>query len=117
MIRATRARGYMSNAGARETRYVASPDQVSTTVGGQAVILGMRDGVYFGLNAVGAHVWAMLTEPRTAAELAAAVAREFAVEPERCASDVASLLEELRRRELVQVVEVDREHPGSSIGR
>ena len=70
-------------------------------VGGEAVILGMRDGVYFGLNAVGARAWALLAEPRTAAELASVIQREFAVERAQCEADIASLLSHLRDRGLV----------------
>ena len=33
---------------------LVSDDQVSTSVGGEAVILGMHDGVYYGLDPVGA---------------------------------------------------------------
>lgn len=91
----------MSDATAGEPRYVASPDQVSTMVGGEAVILGMRDGVYFGLNAVGARVWALLAQPRSASELVGTIVQEFAAERERVETDVAALLSELRDRGLV----------------
>jgi len=40
---------------------VASDEQVSTSLGAETVILGMGDGVYYGLDAVGARVWDVVT--------------------------------------------------------
>src|SRR5688500_11063818 len=61
------------------SRVVVSDEQVFTTLGGEAVILGLRDGVYYGLDAVGARVWALLSEPRRVPELVDAIVAEFDV--------------------------------------
>jgi hypothetical protein len=81
---------------------VHSGDQVSTALGDETVILGLLDGVYYGLDAVGARVWALLTTRRRVSELVAAVAAEFEVTTDRCERDVLALLEELAARGLVQ---------------
>jgi hypothetical protein len=83
---------------------VVSDEQVSTSLGDETVILGMGDGVYYGLDAVGARVWALLASPRRVSELVSAVTREFDVRPERCEHDVLALLDELFERQLIREV-------------
>jgi sulfur transfer complex TusBCD TusB component (DsrH family) len=86
------------------SRIVVSDEQVFTTLGGEAVILGLRDGVYYGLDAVGARVWALIAEPRVIADLVTTIVGEFDVTPERCERDVLALLDDLAARGLVTEV-------------
>src|SRR5215211_7606613 len=90
----------------RESCVVVSDEQVSTTLGDEAVILGMRDGVYYGLDAVGARIWTLLATPRRVSDLVRAISDEFDVSSEQCERDVLALLDDLSRRELI------REHRG-----
>jgi hypothetical protein len=83
-----------------QSRVVASDNQVSTTVGGEVVILGMHDGVYYGLDAVGARVWSLLQSPLAVSEIVEIVAGEFDVDAPRCEQDVLALLEDLANRGL-----------------
>jgi hypothetical protein len=83
---------------------VLSDEQVSTSLGDETVILGMGDGVYYGLDAVGARVWTLLATPRRVSELVSAVTREFEVRAEECERDVLDLLDELAERRLVREV-------------
>jgi hypothetical protein len=86
------------------TVLVAARDQVSTELEGEAVILGLADGVYYGLDGVGALVWAMLADPCTLAELRDAVAARYEVAPAEAERDLAALVRELLARGLVEVV-------------
>lgn len=88
----------------RHSCVVVSDEQVSTAVGDETVILGMRDGVYYGLDAVGARVWALVASPRRVSELVLAITEEFDVSPERCERDLLTLLDELSARQLVREV-------------
>ena len=81
---------------------VVSDEQVSTTLGDEAVILGMRDGVYYGLDTVGARIWALLATPRRVSEIVHTVSEEFDVSREQCERDVLALLESLSERELIR---------------
>jgi hypothetical protein len=85
------------------TRVVAARDQVSVDLDGEAVILGLADGVYYGLDPVGARVWGLLAEPRSVAELRDAVAAEWEVDPSTAEADLLALLAEMAARGLVQV--------------
>jgi sulfur transfer complex TusBCD TusB component (DsrH family) len=89
----------------RQSRLVVSDEQVSTALGDEAVILGLQDGVYYGLDTVGARVWTLLATPRRVAEIVDTVAEEFDVPLDRCERDVLALLDDLSARRLI------REHP------
>lgn len=84
------------------SRVVASDDQVFTTIGEEAVILGLSDGVYYGLDQVGVRVWRLIGAPATVRDVIAAVVREFDVSEERCERDVLALLQEMEQRGLVR---------------
>ena len=87
---------------ALQSRVVVSDEQVHTSLGDEAVILGLEDGVYYGLDAVGARVWTLLAEPRQVSEIVTAVTEEFDVGRERCEHDVLALLGELAERRLIR---------------
>ena len=81
----------------------AARDQVSADLEGEAVILNLADGVYYGLDGVGARVWELLREPRTAAELRDAITAEFDVDAGTAWHDLSGLLAELAARCLVEI--------------
>lgn len=89
------------------SRVVASDDQVHTSVGGETVILGMTDGVYYGLDAVGARVWELLAQPCTVAAIVDQIETEFDAPRTRIEGDVLALLEELAARRLVRAMPDD----------
>ena len=82
---------------------VAAKDQVSCDLQGEAAILNLANGVYYGLDLIGAQVWTLLQQPRRVAEIRDAVLREYEVEPERWQSDLLALLERLQAEGLIEV--------------
>ena len=79
------------------------PDQVSTNLEDEVVILSLKDGVYYGLNPVGARIWNIIKEPRSVKEILNIILAEFEVEPKSCQEDLMRLLQELASRELIRV--------------
>jgi len=84
------------------TVLVAAREQVSAEVEGEAVILNLADGVYYGLDGVGARVWEMLREPRSLAEVRDAITAEYDVDADTAWRDLLELLGDLRARRLVE---------------
>src|SRR5690349_6593165 len=82
---------------------VASREQVSSDLSGEAVILDLKGGMYYGLNAVGSLIWKLIQEPRSVGELRDAVMDEYAVESGQCEHDLTTLLRELVSAGLVEV--------------
>jgi hypothetical protein len=83
---------------------VASKDQVSTNLSGEAVILGMRDGVYYGLDPVGARIWELVQAPCAIDDVASAIATEYDVSRERALADLLALAGQLMERGLLEIV-------------
>jgi hypothetical protein len=87
------------------TVVVAVRDQVSCDLGGEAAILSLRNGVYYGLDPVGARIWNLIQQPRRVHELQEILVSEYVVEAERCSSDLLALLERLREAGLIDIRE------------
>jgi hypothetical protein len=85
------------------TTVVASPHQVSTSIGEEAVILGAEAGQYFGLKDVGARVWELVQEPQRVEALCAILCNEYDVAADDCQRDVIALLTDLQQRGLLDV--------------
>mgnify|MGYP003878390649 CR=1 FL=1 len=69
------------------------------------MILQLDQGMYYGLNPVGALVWRLVQEPQSIAALVEGVAAEFDVDRTRCLSDIRELVDSLQRNQLVSVTE------------
>jgi hypothetical protein len=84
------------------TDKVAIPTQVmARQVGDETVILDLASGTYFGLDPVGARIWQLIGEDRTAAEICEMMLEEYEVEREQLETDVLRLTGELLERGLV----------------
>ena len=86
-----------------ESRVVASKDQVSSDLGGEAAILNLKNSVYYGLDPVGARVWQLIQEPVTFGQIRDVLRAEYDVEPARLEADIRDLLQELAEQGLVEI--------------
>lgn len=82
---------------------VAAKDQVSCDLGGEAAILNVKSGVYYGLDPVGARIWSLLQEPCSVQSIRDTIQAEYDVTAERCEQDILELLSKLEREGLVQI--------------
>ncbi|MDE3052288.1 MAG: PqqD family protein [Gemmatimonadota bacterium] len=87
-----------------DSRVIATPDQLSSELAGEVVILSLADGVYYGLDEVGAYIWQRLREPRAVRDIVDDVVNRYAVDRERCEHDLLAFLEDLRAHRLAEVV-------------
>lgn len=83
------------------TRIRVAPDAVSRTVAGEALIVDMKSGHYFGLDAVGTRAWELIGHGGTLENVLDSMLEEFEVERERLEVDLRRLAEELLARGLV----------------
>ncbi|MDP3774182.1 MAG: PqqD family protein [Gemmatimonadales bacterium] len=84
---------------------VAAGDLLASEFGAELVILNLRDGVYYGMEDVGARVWSLLQRPVTVSAIRETLVAEYDVEPARCGRDVRALLQDLAARALIEVRE------------
>jgi hypothetical protein len=87
----------------KNTTVVVAPDQVSSELVDESVILNLKTGMYFGLNEVGASVWQLLQQPKTVADVCAAILEDYDVEAAQCETDILALLEELAEAQLIVI--------------
>lgn len=74
---------------------VAGGRQLSTTLAGEVVILDIEKGIYYGLDGVGADLWARLQSPSRLADLVDHVVNQYDVDRPTAESDIATLLREM----------------------
>lgn len=87
-----------------ETVVHAAQSQMSCDLAGEAAILNMATGIYFGLDPIGARVWELIQEPRSIAGVRDALLEEYEAEPAQVESDVRALLGDMASHGLVEVV-------------
>jgi len=72
-------------------------------VSGEAVLLNLGTGVYYGLNEVGAFIWQRMDGDHTVDDLVEEICAAYAVDRERAAADVRRLVAELLEAGLIGV--------------
>jgi hypothetical protein len=81
-----------------------SKDYVYCDVENEVTILGLNDGIYYGLNPVGAFIWNMIQKPKSLNEIQNAILQEYEVGKEESESDLFELLNDLLDKGLIEVV-------------
>ena len=81
---------------------VSIPPQVmARTVGDETVILDLANGTYFGLDPVGARMWALMGEGKTLAAICEHMLEEYEVSRDDLERDTLRLTQELADQGLV----------------
>jgi hypothetical protein len=81
-----------------------SQEQVSCELDGETVLMSIADGLYYAMDPIGSHVWALLEHPRQVADLCNLLAQEYDIELAQCEDDVLAFLHELATYNLLTVV-------------
>jgi len=85
------------------TTVVASKDQVSCDLAGEAAILNLKNSVYYGLDTVGARVWTLVQKPITVGAIRDVMQQEYEVGAEQCERDLLDLLQKLAAEGLIEI--------------
>ncbi len=87
------------------TKVQVAPEVVSCDLAGEAAILDMKDGVYYGLDPVGASIWNLIQKPVVLGEVRDQILEEYDVGVEECQSDLLELVSQLVENGLVEVLD------------
>lgn len=93
----------MKNQILKTSTVVIAKDQVWCELAGEAVILHLKSGIYYGLSPVGARVWNLIQAPKLVSSVLDMLLEEYEVEPDRCESDLFALLQDLAVGELIEI--------------
>lgn len=88
-----------------QTVVVATRDEVSCKLGEEAAILGLKNSVYYGLNAVGARIWELLREPKSLEEVQSTILNEYDVSLEQAEGDLRQFLRGMMAEGLIELSE------------
>lgn len=80
-----------------------SESQASSELLGEAVILELKSGVYYGLNETGSLIWQLLQSGKTLLEIQELILAEYDIEPETCTQYIIKLVNQLAAKGLVEV--------------
>lgn len=80
------------------------PDDVlSRELDGEAVLLDLRSGKYFGLNGTGARIWTCMKDGLRKAQIVERLVASFEVDADRARADVEAFIDSLVERGLIKV--------------
>jgi coenzyme PQQ synthesis protein D (PqqD) len=91
---------------------VVAEEQVSCDLAGEAVVLNIRDGVYYGMDPIAARIWMLVQTPRSVLEIREDLLKEFDVDEARCTRELLAFLDQLSGWGLVELQE-HRASPGN----
>jgi hypothetical protein len=84
-----------------QQRFKASPDAFASAVGEEIVLLQVKRGTYYGLDAIGTRIWAGLNEGLSPVEVCARIAAEHDVSIEIVEADARAFLKDLKANEII----------------
>lgn len=79
------------------------PDNVLfQEVDGEAVLLSLDEGCYYGLDELGTRIWKLIDQDLDSEQVVAAIVEEYEVEPEQARRDLDAFLSDLEQSGLIQ---------------
>ncbi|MBN2145762.1 MAG: PqqD family protein [Anaerolineales bacterium] len=95
---------------------VSIPEEVIfREISGEAVILNVASGKYYGLDDVGTRMWALLAEFGCLAPVSQALLEEYDAPPEQLQADLIRLVQELSAAGLLEVSSAQEEPPHDAV--
>lgn len=88
-----------------DSTVLVAKDVVSCDLLDEVAILNVKDGVYYGLDPVGARIWNLIQKQTKVSEVLEILLTEYDVEKDRCQDDLLELLQQLAENELIIINE------------
>jgi hypothetical protein len=85
------------------SRVRVNDDVLFQELQGEAVVLNLKSGVYFGLDPVGTRIWQLFAAHELLSEIAQTIVAEYDVAEDRSAADLLALVTDLERNGLITV--------------
>ncbi len=77
--------------------------QVSSPVCDEVAILGLDQGIYYGLNPTGARIWELVRTPIKVKDIHRVIVEEYDIDEETARKDLLEVLTQLREAALIEV--------------
>ena len=76
---------------------------LSADAGGEVVIMHVKNGLYYALDATGAAIWSAIESPKSIADICSNLGQKFNVSKHQCLADVEEFLTAIQKEGLVQI--------------
>lgn len=86
-------------------RYQAIKEHLCCELNGEAVILSLKNGKYYGLNPVASRIWELIQTPLSPIEIQNAILIEYDVESELCNQAVSTFLKQMEAEGLIEITD------------
>lgn len=80
-------------------------DVLTAEIDGEAVMMSIEEGEYYGLDETGTAIWELLETPHSLGEVLDVLRERYEVEPDVCRRDVERFLSDLLSDGTLQIVE------------
>jgi hypothetical protein len=88
---------------------VSSDENLSCDLPKEAVVLNLKSGTYFGLNALGKRIWDLIQKPAKVSDVLQQLLSEYDVNPAKCEAELSSFLKQLHANNLITVQKTEEE--------
>ncbi len=78
-------------------------DMLSAEIGGEAIMMSIEKGAYFGLNPVATRIWDLIEQPKSVAALIQTITDEYEVSTEQATDDVQVFVADMIERGIAQI--------------
>ncbi len=82
-----------------------SDEVLEAEIDGEAVMMSIEKGEYYGLDATGTAIWKLLEKPRSVGEIFQVMQERYDVEPDVCRHDVETFLGDLLSDGTLRIVD------------
>jgi hypothetical protein len=87
----------------RSSIVCCTEENLSCGLQGEAIVLNLESGVYFGMNPLAARIWELIQQPSTVEDVHKQLLDEYDVDAGQCEADLLSFLEQLRKNNLLTI--------------
>jgi hypothetical protein len=88
-----------------DNTFIRSKNTMFRELDGEAVILDLDSGTYFGLNAVGTRIWQLIEQHGRLKAVLGALCQEYDAAPDQLERDLLELVARLAKAGLVEATE------------
>lgn len=80
---------------------------IGAEIDGEAVLLGIENGKYYGMREIGSYIWKLIATPIRVDDLCVQLMKTYDVERDMCETDVLSFLNQLHNESLIDIQNAD----------
>jgi hypothetical protein len=86
-------------------QFVVDKEHLFSDLNGEAVILSLKNGKYYGLNGVGVFIWSTIQNPTSFEDIQTNMMDEYDVDEETCRREVLLFLEKMTKEGIIQALD------------